>query len=88
MLSILSAHTLDSRPPTLLCGRADNACTNLLGFFVRYVRTRGMVEIAGSGKTADFIICYLPHTLATHGSRDKLVHAAVVCKEDGASPPC
>ncbi len=69
-------------------GRADNACTNLLGFFVRYVRTRGMVEIAGSGKTADFIICYLPHTLATHGSRDKLVHAAVVCKEDGASPPC
>ena len=39
---------------TFICGRADNACTNLLGFFVRYVRTRGIVEIAESGKTADF----------------------------------
>ena len=32
--SIPSAHRLHPRPPTLLCGRADNACTNLLGFFV------------------------------------------------------
>ena len=29
-----SAHILDSRPPTLLCGRADNAYTNLLGYLV------------------------------------------------------
>ena len=47
-LSIPSAHLLYSRPPTLLCGRADNACTNLLGFLVRYVRTRGIVEIVES----------------------------------------
>ena len=42
-----------------ICGRADNACTNLLGFLVRYVRTRGIVEIAESGKTADFrsVLC-------------------------------
>ena len=40
-------------------GRADNACTNLLGFFVHFVRTRGMVKIAESDKTADFhfILC-------------------------------
>ena len=54
ILIVPSAHILDSRPPTLLCGRADNACTNLLGYFVRYVRTRGIAEIVGSGKTADF----------------------------------
>ena len=35
-------------------GRAGNACTNLLGFFVRYVRTRGIVEATESGKTIDF----------------------------------
>ena len=40
--SIPLAHRLNPRPPALLCGRADNACTNLLGFFVWYVRTRGM----------------------------------------------
>ena len=56
--------------PTLLCGRADNACTNLLGYFVRYVRTRGIVEAAESGKTADFRFTLLSHALATHGSRD------------------
>ena len=49
ILIVPSAHILDSRPPTLLCGRADNACTNLLGSLVRYVRTRGMYEIAGRG---------------------------------------
>ena len=43
----------------LFSGRADNACTNLLGFLVRYVRTRGMAEAMGSGKTTDFhfILC-------------------------------
>ena len=29
-----SARVLDSRPPTHYSGRAGNACTNLLGFFV------------------------------------------------------
>ena len=51
---------------TFICGRADNACTNLLGFFVRYVRTRGIVEAAESGKIADFhfVLCRtrLPRT--------------------------
>ena len=54
-----SAQALDSRPPTLLCGRAGNACTNLLGSFVCYVRTRGIDEAVESGKTADFrsVLC-------------------------------
>ena len=34
---------------TYICGRADNACTNLLGFLVRYVRTRGLAETVESG---------------------------------------
>ena len=42
---IYSAHRLHSRPPTLLCGRAGNACTNLLGSFVRCVRTRGSMRL-------------------------------------------
>ena len=31
--------------PSFICGRADNACTNLLGFLVRYVRTRGSMRL-------------------------------------------
>ena len=50
ILIVPSARILDPRPPILLCGRADNACTNLLGFFVRYVRTRGIVDMAESAK--------------------------------------
>ena len=50
----VGALTLSTPAPLFFSGRADNACTNLLGFFVRYVRTRGIVEIVGSGKTADF----------------------------------
>ena len=61
-----SAQALDSRPPCTFSGRADNACTNLLGSFVRYVRTRGVVKTAESGKTAYFhyILCrtHLPRT--------------------------
>ncbi len=53
--SIPSALLLYPRPPTLLCGRADNACTNLLGSFVRYVRTRGIAETIESGKTIDLL---------------------------------
>ena len=66
ILIVPSAYLLHPRPPTILCGRADNACTNLLGFLVRYVRTRGIAEISESGKTADFYIASLPHALATH----------------------
>ena len=62
--SIPSANRLYPRPPTLLCGRADNACTNLLGFLVRYVRTRGTAKVAEDSKSANFafILCrtYLP----------------------------
>ena len=65
-----SAHPPYPRPPTYICGRADNACTNLLGYFVRYVRTRGIAEAVGSGKTTDFRFATVPHILATHGSRD------------------
>ena len=56
--------------PLFSSGRADNACTNLLGFLVRYVRTRGIDEVVGSDKTADFYIASVPHALATHGLRD------------------
>ena len=31
---LLSAHSPYPRPPCTFSGRADNACTNLLGFFV------------------------------------------------------
>ena len=66
MYSIPSAHKLNSRPPCTLSGRAGNACTNLLGFFVYYVRTRGIAEISESGKTTDFrsVLCrtHLPRT--------------------------
>ena len=34
ILIVSSAHSLYPRPPTLLCGRAGNACTNLLGSLV------------------------------------------------------
>ena len=50
-----SAHRLHPRPPCTFSGRADNACTNLLGFLVHFVRTRGIAEIVESGKTADFL---------------------------------
>ena len=52
--SIPSTNRPKPRPPCTFSGRADNACTNLLGFFVRCVRTRGIAEISESGKTADF----------------------------------
>ena len=52
---------------TYICGRADNACTNLLGSFVRYVRTRGIAEVAESAKLSTYSINPVPHALATHG---------------------
>ena len=61
-----SVHSLYPRPPCTFSGRADNACTNLLGYLVRCVRSRGMAETVGSGKTAYFhyILCrtHLPRT--------------------------
>ena len=70
ILIVPSAHILDSRPPCIYSGRADNACTNLLGFLVCYVRTRGIVEVAESARLPTCTISPLPHALATHGSRD------------------
>mgnify|MGYP007045101153 CR=1 FL=1 len=70
ILIIPSACKLHPRPPCTFSGRADNACTNLLGFFVRYVRSRGIDETVGSAKLTTCTISPLPHALATHGSRD------------------
>ena len=58
----LSAHMLHSRPPTLLCGRADNACTNLLGFFVWCVRTRGSMRLRGAVKLPTFDLSFAART--------------------------
>ena len=38
------------------------ACTNLLGYLVRCVRTRGMVEIAESAKPPIFTLSFAAHT--------------------------
>ena len=62
ILIIPSARILESRPPTLLCGRADNACTNLLGFFVRYVRTRGSMKLWWMAKSPAFALLYPART--------------------------
>ena len=52
-----SARVLDSRPRhPFFSGRADNACTNLLGFFVRYVRTRGSMRLRGAVKLPTFAL--------------------------------
>ena len=51
-----SAHKPNSRPPCIYSGRAGNACTNLLGFFVRYVRTRGIDEAMESAKPPIFAL--------------------------------
>ena len=69
ILIVPSVQVSDPRPPTLLCGRADNACTNLLGFFVRYVRTRGIMRLRRE-RYCRLLLCHVPHALATHGSRD------------------
>ena len=60
-----SARILYPRPPTLLCGRADNACTNLLGYLVRYVRTRGSMRL-WEAQNRRLSIYPLLHALATH----------------------
>ena len=40
--------------PSFFSGRADNACTNLLGFLVRYVRTRGSMRFRRVAKLPIF----------------------------------
>ena len=50
---------------TFFSGRANNACTNLLGFFVRYVRTRGSMKLRGA-RNYQFLLYSVTHTLATH----------------------
>ena len=62
MYSIPSAQVLEPRPPCIYSGRADNACTNLLGFFVHFVRTRGIAEIARSAKSPTFALPFAAHT--------------------------
>ena len=52
--------------PLFFSGRADNACTNLLGSLARYVRTRGIAETVESAKLPTCAISHVPHTLATH----------------------
>ena len=65
-LAVPSAHKLYPRPPCTFSGRADNACTNLLGFFVRYVRTRGSMRFRRAAKLSIFAISPLSHALSTH----------------------
>ena len=48
--------------PSFICGRADNACTNLLDYLVRYVRTRGMTEAMGSSKLLTFAMSFAART--------------------------
>ena len=61
-----SAQVSDPRPRhPLSSGRADNACTNLLGFFVRYVRTRGIMRLRRE-RYCRLLLCHVPHALATH----------------------
>ena len=43
-------------------GRADNACTNLLGFFVCYVRTRGSMRLRGAVKPPTFALPFASRT--------------------------
>ena len=69
ILIVPSAHLLHPRPPCTFSGRAGNACTNLLGSLVRYVRTRGSMRLRRT-LNCRFPLCPVPHALATHGSCD------------------
>ena len=59
ILIVPSAHGLQPRPRhPLSSGRADNACTNLLGSFVRYVRTRGSMRLRRAAKPPIFALSF------------------------------
>ena len=57
-----SAYKLNSRPPCTFSGRADNACTNLLGYLVRYVRTRGSMRLRRAAKPPTCALPRVAHT--------------------------
>ena len=48
--------------PSFFSGRADNACTNLLGFLVRYVRTRGSMRFRRAAKSPIFALSFAART--------------------------
>ena len=57
----------------LFSGRADNACTNLLGFFVHYVRTRGSMRLQRAEKSPAFALLY--HARTRHAWLSRLTRA-------------
>ena len=61
-LYLVSALIRFTPAPRTYCGRADNACTNLLGFFVRYVRTRGSMRLRRAAKPPIFTLSFIART--------------------------
>ena len=55
-------YKLHPRPPCIYSGRADNACTNLLGYLVRYVRTRGSMRLRRAAKPPIFALSLAART--------------------------
>ena len=84
----VSAFTLSTPAHLFFSGRADNACTNLLGSLVRYVRTRGMVEVVVSAKLLTCTINQCRTHLPRMARATDSCTPPVVRKEDGVSPPC
>ena len=74
--------------PSFFSGRADNACTNLLGYFVRYVRTRGSMRLWGAAKLPTFALSCAARTCHAWLARLTRARRTEVWKEDGVSPPC
>ena len=62
ILIVSSAHLPNPRPPCIYSGRADNACTNLLGFLVHFVRTRGSMRLRRVAKLSIFSLPLVAHT--------------------------
>ena len=62
ILIVPLSHSHYPRPPCTYSGRAGNACTNLLGFLVRYVRTRGSMRLRGAAKPPIFTLSFAAHT--------------------------
>ena len=88
ILIVPSAHSPYPRPPCTFSGRADNACTNLLGFLVRYVRTRGIDEAVESTILPTSVLPCVARTCHAWLVRPTRARRTEVRKEDGASPPC
>ena len=62
ILHSVGAQTSPAPAPLFFSGRAGNACTNLLGFFVCCVRTRGMVKTAESARLSAFTLSFAART--------------------------